>query len=224
MCFSATASFTAGVTLSVIGVGTLAKVRGKGEGLLALFPVLFAVQQLIEGLIWLMIDYPGMRSFSAVAIYGYLFFATGLWPVLCPLAVFCLETDLFRRKIILGFVLLGGIQGVYLFGHVLTHGVSAIPFSGSLLYSLKFIPFYEFNKYLYLFVTSLPFLFAHRQRLKLFGVCGMGSFFLAELFYQMTFVSVWCFFAAVLSSGIYFILDDAKLRFLPILDDSSKIT
>lgn len=45
MCFSATASFTAGITLSVLGVATLKQVPSRREFLLGTFPLLFAIQQ-----------------------------------------------------------------------------------------------------------------------------------------------------------------------------------
>jgi hypothetical protein len=95
-------------------------------------------------------------------------------------------------------VVVGTALGLYLFGSVVTQGVSSEYFSGNLLYDLNFIPFYEINKYLYLLVTSVPFIIASDRLLKLFGVLAILSFGLSDLFYKVTFVSVWCFFAAVL--------------------------
>ena len=53
MCFSATASFVAGTSLSVIGVATLKHVKRKTEIPFAMIPLLFGIQQLTEGVIWL---------------------------------------------------------------------------------------------------------------------------------------------------------------------------
>ncbi|MEW5858245.1 MAG: DUF6629 family protein [Cyanobacteriota bacterium] len=58
MCFSATASFTAGTTLSVLGVATLTQIRSRQEVLLGIFPLLFATQQFIEGWVWLTLSQP----------------------------------------------------------------------------------------------------------------------------------------------------------------------
>lgn len=52
MCFSATASFTAGTALSAVGGLTLRKSRGKAELPLALVPLMFGIQQLSEGVLW----------------------------------------------------------------------------------------------------------------------------------------------------------------------------
>lgn len=87
-------------------------------------------------------------------------------------------------------------------------------FSGNLLYNLNFIPFYELSKYLYLLITSIHFLVANDKCMKLFGIVVILSFGMTEIFYKVTFVSVWCFFAAVLSAGLYFIFRDSKRQVL----------
>lgn len=56
MCFSATASFTAGTALVAVGGLTVHRSRGKAELPLALVPMLFGVQQLTEGVLWLNMD------------------------------------------------------------------------------------------------------------------------------------------------------------------------
>lgn len=53
MCFSAAASFIAGVSLTTIGVVTLKKARNRAEIPFASIPLLFGIQQLIEGTLWL---------------------------------------------------------------------------------------------------------------------------------------------------------------------------
>ena len=53
MCFSATASFIAGVSLSVFGVATVKKAKRKAEIPFAMIPLFFGVQQIIEGMLWL---------------------------------------------------------------------------------------------------------------------------------------------------------------------------
>ncbi|MEW5858246.1 MAG: hypothetical protein AB1861_12825 [Cyanobacteriota bacterium] len=111
-----------------------------------------------------------LSSLNSILTYGFLFFATGAWPILCPLSVYLLESKPLNRRILLGLVAAGILLGVYLFGSVIIHGVSAESFSVNLLYSLNFIPFYELSKYLYLFITSIPSLVANDKWLKLFGI------------------------------------------------------
>lgn len=219
MCFSATASFTAGITLSVLGVATLRQVPSRREFLLGTFPLLFAIQQFSEGLVWLTLEQDYFNPINSLVTYSFLFFATVIWPVLCPFSIYLLEPHVVKRKISLGLAIIGIAFGIYLFGFVLTYGVNSAKFSGNLLYDLNFIPFYEGNKYLYLLVTAFPFLLASELRLRLFGAFVILSFGMSELFYKVAFVSVWCFFAAVLSSGLYFIVRGFKYRALKVVEE-----
>ena len=53
MCFSASASFIAGTSLSAVGVAALRNTKARSEQPLAAIPLLFGIQQLAEGVIWL---------------------------------------------------------------------------------------------------------------------------------------------------------------------------
>jgi len=57
MCFSASASFIAGMSLSAIGVAALRNTEARTEQPLAMMPLLFGVQQLTEGVTWLTFSY-----------------------------------------------------------------------------------------------------------------------------------------------------------------------
>ena len=49
MCFSATASFSAGIILTVIGVASIKKAHHKSQLLFASIPFVFGIQQFAEG-------------------------------------------------------------------------------------------------------------------------------------------------------------------------------
>ena len=51
MCFSASASFIAGTSLSAVGVAALRNTKARSEQPLAAIPLLFGIQQLTEGVI-----------------------------------------------------------------------------------------------------------------------------------------------------------------------------
>ena len=53
MCFSATASFVASGALSALGVATLRATQRKAEIPFATIPLLFGIQQFVEGVLWL---------------------------------------------------------------------------------------------------------------------------------------------------------------------------
>src|SRR5471030_2723711 len=80
MCFSATASLTAGTALSAIGVASLRLVKTKSERPFALIPLLFGIQQLSEGVIWLTFGH-GAPALRPAMTYLYSFFSHVLWPI-----------------------------------------------------------------------------------------------------------------------------------------------
>lgn len=210
MCFSAIVSFSAAAGLSWLGIATIGQTTSKRELLLASFPCLFAVQQTCEGLVWIGKNNSYFTQSGNVATYGFLLFATSIWLVLSPLAIYLLTEDINRKRFLLGLAIGGGGLGIYLFGWILARGVEPQLFSGNLFYDLRFIPFYEVIKYVYLAIISVPFLIAESSSLQLFGVSVVVSFICSQLFFQVTLVSVWCFFAAILSGFLYFIIKDVS--------------
>ncbi|KTD57119.1 hypothetical protein Lsai_1723 [Legionella sainthelensi] len=53
MCFSASASFTAAGVIAAVGICSLLKARTYPLFLFALTPLFFAVQQALEGIVWI---------------------------------------------------------------------------------------------------------------------------------------------------------------------------
>lgn len=210
MCFSATASFTASFSLSVLGVATLTQTTSKKQLLLATLPLFFAIQQFFEGIVWLNLDHKSSPLYF-LGIYVFLVFATGFWLIFCPISVYVLEDDLFRKNSILGISAIGTILGIYLVSCVVrqevivTNNLGNLLYNLNLLYDFNFIFFYDIFKYLYLLVISVPFLISSQRLLVLFGILIIIAFILADRFYQATFISVWCFFAALISSVLLFI-------------------
>ena len=92
MCFSATASLTAGSILLGVGVMTTRNARTGGERAYAAIPLLFAIQQLTEGVVWLSFGW-GISAVTATATQLYSFFSHVLWPVYVPIAAWLIEPD-----------------------------------------------------------------------------------------------------------------------------------
>lgn len=197
MCFSATASFTAGTALVAVGGLTLAKSRGKAELPLALIPMLFGVQQLTEGVLWLNMsnEFPWLKSW---ATFIYSMFSHVFWPIFIPLAILLVETSRRRRNAIGVFQVLGIGVGLYLFYFLIRFPITVHVHSRSIVYDS---PHFYIGGVLvvYLLATCVAPLFSRHRCINIFGVL---AFVLAIAAYQVsisTFVSVWCFFAAILS-------------------------
>src|SRR5687768_18398485 len=96
MCFSATASFGAGIVLSTIGIATIKKAQRREQLAFAAIPLLFAVQQFSEGFVWVGLQNSNALMASA-GTYVFLFFAQVLWPFWVPWSVMILEKKETRR-------------------------------------------------------------------------------------------------------------------------------
>lgn len=126
MCFSATASFSAGAVLLGIGALTLKAADRPREWALAAIPLLFAIQQLSEGVIWLTFSYeaPGVNTFMT---HLYSLFSHVLWPAYVPMAVLLIEPPGRRWRGLLGLSVVGVAVGGYLLYFLFAFPVIALP-------------------------------------------------------------------------------------------------
>ena len=204
MCFSATASFSAGALLLGIGTLTLRSARATRQPRALLFaavPILFAIQQLIEGVIWLTFtdELPGL---NAVMTHAYSFFSHVLWPVVVPLAVVLMEPNGWRRRALIAFVAAGAAVGAYLLYVLMAYPIVSRPTGQHIEYDSPHF-FAVVTMTLYLLSTAIsPLLSIHRM-VVVFGSLALLSFGAAYAFYATWFISVWCFFAALLSAVVY---------------------
>ena len=201
MCFSAAASFSAGVVLAGLGTLTLKAAHHRRELPFAAIPLLFAIQQLSEGVIWMTFRYDA-PLLNTVMTHVYSFFSHVLWPVCVPLAVLLIEPPGWRRRALHPFVVAGFAVGAYLLYVLAAYPIVSRPTGQHIEYvSPHFSSAVVMTLYL-LATTVSPMLSTHRM-LKVFGVLALMSFAAAYFFYAIWFISVWCFFAALLSAVIY---------------------
>ena len=201
MCFSATASFVAGTSLSVIGVATLTQAKRKTEIPFAMIPLLFGIQQLVEGVIWLTFvqDAPLLKQ---TMTYVYSGFSHVLWPIYVPFAIGVLEAARWRKKVLATFEVAGIAVGLYLLYFIVTRPVVAqvvsrhIEYISPHFYTVPVIV-------LYVAATCVSAFFSSHRFVNLFGVLALASFIAAYAVYAHALVSVWCFFAALLSILMY---------------------
>ena len=197
MCFSASASFAAGTGLLAVGALTIRKARRRSELAYAAIPVLFAIQQLIEGAIWLSFRWEALPAPALTAAYSV--FSHVLWPVYVPFAVLLLEPVRWRRNALFALVAAGGSVGLYLLLNMVRFPVVARESGGHIEYlSPHFYALAVMGGYLAATCTSA--LFSSRGSVRAFGVAALLSFLGAYAVYAKWFISVWCFFAAVLSA------------------------
>lgn len=201
MCFSATASFTAAGALGVIGTVTMVRTRRPEEFSLATIPIVFAIQQFIEGLLWLSLNNSG--TYTLALTYLFLFFAFLWWPIYAPYLAFRLEKPGKRRTIIAGLCVLGAIVGSILYANFLLYPTAAININKCIFYDSP----HEYSALLtYLYIVAIvgAGLVSTQPIIKLFSLLLGGFALTAWLIFLNNFTSVWCFFAAIISLVLCF--------------------
>ncbi|MCB1617246.1 MAG: hypothetical protein IT471_01310 [Pseudomonadales bacterium] len=201
MCFSASASFLVGASLLVVGATTLNKVSRRVELPFASIPLLFGVQQLMEGGIWLGLQFDAPPATQLLTLL-YSLFSHLLWPIYVPLAMLLLEPEPARRKINLAFVWAGVAAALYLLYVLIRFPLQAKLVGGHILYG-SFHDYALLPMGAYLVATCVSLLFSTHRMVEVLGFVLLLSCIAAYLFYRLWFISVWCFFAAILSAMVY---------------------
>lgn len=207
MCFSATASFGAGIFLAAVGVSTLKKVRDPSAIYFASIPLIFSFQQLSEGFLWLSLSYPNYASLEAISTYTFLFFAHILWPLWIPFALFKLEKNQKSKKHLQFSLGMGVIVSFYLAYCLIVYEVDAKIIGYHISYILKYpISINNYEDLLYSIATIAPCFISTIKRMWILGVVITVSYAITQLFYADYVISVWCFFAAIISAIVTLIM------------------
>jgi hypothetical protein len=207
MCFSASASFGAGIVLTVIGVASIKKTHHRSQLLFATIPLIFGVQQIAEGILWLSLPNPDYVNTQKISTYIFLFFAQILWPLWVPIAILLLEKNATRKNI--QMVLVGGgiVVGLYLAYCLISFNVEAKIIG----YHIAYLQDYpsSLRKYvviLYALATIAPSFFSHIKKMWMLGISILISYIVTAIFYEHYILSVWCFFSSIISLSIYAIM------------------
>ena len=205
MCFSAGASFGAGVLLAGAGAVTLRQAKSPNEWAFAAIPALFSIQQLSEGALWVALANPEYAGWQGPATYVFFFFAQIFWPVYIPFAVLTLERKPLRRKILRAILAAGILLAAYMVFGIGRFGVEAHIQECHIKYGPKY-PFGIPRTFLYILIVGVPLFLSSYKRMQVFGIAVIASLALTILFFKSFLVSVWCFFAAIVSVVIWWVL------------------
>lgn len=207
MCFSAPASFSAGIVLVALGVAALKKTNHKSQLMFAAIPFIFGVQQLAEGVLWLSLPVPDLISVHKTATITFLFFAQILWPIWVPISIMNLEKRKTRNLAQKVLVVIGLVVGIYLAICLLSYPVAAEIHGHHILYKLSYpTTIRPFTVFLYAIATITPPLFSHIKRMWMLSLIIFISYLIAAFFYEAYVLSVWCFFSSVISISVYLIV------------------
>ena len=207
MCFSATASFTAGIVLTAIGIASIKKTNHNSQLYFASIPFIFGIQQFAEGILWLTIPSADYFVLKKIATYVYLFFAHVLWPFWVPLAIMFLDHKAKRNLFQKTFVAAGIVVSSYLSYCLLFYDVQAKIEQHHIDYVLDYSDLMNvFWIFLYALATIAPPFFSHIKRMWILGITILVSYLVTQIFYENYILSVWCFFSSIISVMIYYFI------------------
>ncbi len=213
MCFSTEASFIGGAVIVAIGVATIRKVHKPSQLVFACIPLFFGIQQIAEGFVWLGLQNPKYEAFLMPATYIFLIMAEVFWSFMTPLAVMLMEKNKKRLKVL--WVLLGMGISVSLYFIFCISTYSIVPEIKE--YHIKYVEGYPKSIQLivfgfYLIASLTPLFISTIKRIYLMGILMAVSCLITMIFYTQFLTSVWCFFGALISIVILWILRDARKK------------
>lgn len=207
MCFSAGASFTGGALITVIGVMTTHKNSDPSRRLFASIPLIFGAQQISEGFVWVALQSSGNDLMLSISSYVFLFAALVLWPFYLPLSVMLMEKGKDLRRVLIPFLVVGVIVSIYYGLRLVVNEIEPIISSHHIKYTGN-IPqrraLFAFAGYAA--ATLIPLFISSARRMWLLGLLMALSCLVTGIFYKEYLTSVWCFFAALISIVIYWII------------------
>ena len=207
MCFSATASFGSAIVLTIIGVATVRKTNTTSQLPFSFIPFVFAIQQICEGFIWLSFTDNHFLQWRYLCTYIFLTSAYIIWPVLIPYSVMKLEQNVIRKKILL--IIFGiGLSTSIIYGYAIVLKPTACILLGRhILYQLSYPSWILIEgSFFYGVATMLPHIVSSTKKVWILGFLITLSYIVARIYFHDYLISVWCYFAALISATIYFIL------------------
>lgn len=209
MCFSAEASFGASALIGTVAAVGMVKASTPSQRVLGLIPVGFAAQQFAEGFVWMALESPAGYDtpWLSLASNAFLSVAWIIWPILIPYAFFRLEPIPIRKKILQAITILGAAISCVLAYVLFVKGVTPSIVSHHIIYDWEnkqalLNPYGIF----YVIPTVISCLVCSVNRVWYLGVINLASYLFAQIAYKGAVLSVFCFFAAVSSFLIAWII------------------
>lgn len=204
MCFSAIASFTASAILGVAGIASVKKTAQLNQQLFAAIPLLFSVQQLFEGFVWMSLSGINDPFKKSLSIHAFLIFALIVWPLWISVSVILIEKNRLRKMIQILCLLCGAVFALFSSFYLISYNANAEVKNYHILYRLNFPnEHHPVTASIYFIATVIPLLVSGVKRVPLVGLLLFASYVTTKLLFNEYIISVWCFFAGIVSVIIY---------------------
>ena len=214
MCFSASVSYSSSAVLVATGLYAI-KQAGRLPApyrMWAAIPVFFGIQQAFEGRVWQMLDAGDAQAAVPYAV-GFHFFSHFLWLWWLGLSSYVIEPGKMRKMLIGGCTVFGAFAGTLVFAVMLSHPewMTVAVREHSIVYKFS-VPYRDSIHLpltpaaLYALTVLVPLLLSSHRQIKIFGGLIVLSSVLASEIYGYAYISVWCFFAALLSLYLVYMI------------------
>ena len=211
MCFSAPGSFILGTALIGSGIYNVSQAKNGNHLFLAATPMLFGIQQIAEGGVWLAIN-AGNQLWLTIYSLGFLFFSVFFWPLWIPLSSYQFEAPGWRKEIIKYFFWAGTIYGSawYLAMLINCPTLHPIIIKHSIAYE-SFVAsmdpgFLAASYLIYAVIVIGGLIFSSAFLIRLLALLLSITVAVAGVFFYYAFSSVWCFMAAILSLYLLWVI------------------
>ncbi len=207
MCFSAAASFGASVLLAGIGTVSVKKAKTIPQNVFAVIPFIFCVQQFAEGFLWLSLTNENFAFIKIPATYFFLIFALVVWPVWITLSITLLENKTIRKWILRFLLVSVIILSLILSLFLLVYPVEAKSIGNHIMYSIGSPQLFKsLTNILYFFTAVFPPFISSIKKSWWIGITLIVSYILTRIFYADYIISVWCYFATIISVLVLMII------------------
>jgi uncharacterized membrane protein len=208
MCFSASVSFGSGVALGALGVASMKNVQTQSQIPFAAIPFLFAIQQFAKGYVWLSFTQKAYEGWGTSASYLFLIFAQVVWPVFVPFSIWLIEKNDNKKKQLLYLTVVGFILSCFFAYSLVAYNVKTEINTYHVSYTMA-LPFNRmWLDSIYVIVSVLPLFITSHQKIYILGIAIVLSLLISMFFYSGYIISVWCFFAAINSGIILYLIKE----------------
>ena len=216
MCFSAEASFIAATVLIPAGALSMARAYGTDRRYIpiAALPLLFGLQQALEGMVWI-------SNGNAILVerysLAYMFFSWMAWPIWVPFSVYFIESER-HKPLYLLLAIFGGMLGAMQYFPYFAHDgwlttrflPHVVVYEGNELFDYIIGRTVTYEIYAAVVVGSL--LLSSNVNVRIFGLLVAAVMVVTYLFFSYAYISVFCFGGAIMSLYLVWTIFGGDLR------------
>jgi hypothetical protein len=204
VCFAPEADAAIGGIIIIVGSDALRHVREPKQLALASLPLLFGLHQLTEAFVWWGLQGNVAPSIERLAVWTYLLFAFSALPVLAPIAVGLVEQSVTHRRAIAAFGVLGVAVAVVLTIAIFRGPINAVIDGRHVAYHVEALDDGGRWTALYVVATCGALLACSSRDIAALGALSLVAVPVLAWLTLSGFVSLWCFYAAIVSAVIAF--------------------